>query len=81
MMQIPNPSWLTKILFCGSMKLLSSGVEDLENNHPKLRTLTSRLTSKYLDSMAKKYNDNKQIQFYLPSYLTEGADALYKENQ
>ncbi len=81
MMGIPNPGWLTKILFCGSMKLLSSGVEDLENNHPKLRALTSRLTIKYLDLLAKKYNDNKQIQFYLPSYLTEGADALYKENQ
>jgi hypothetical protein len=80
MLQIPRVGCIGQFLFRSVLKILSRGYEGIEENHPMLRKLTSRMTIKFLDSLSKKYNDNKQIQFYLPSYLTEGADALYKEN-
>lgn len=78
---ISKVKWWINLLFCSVMKILSRGFETLEENHSKLRWITSKLTIVFLDALSKKYNDGKQIQFYLPSYLTEGADALYQENQ
>jgi hypothetical protein len=65
------------------MKILSffsKELQALEQHSKIIRWIMEKLTIALLQTLTVTYNQNKSVQFYLPSYLTEGADALYKEN-
>jgi hypothetical protein len=65
------------------MKILSffsKEMQALEQHSKIIRWIMEKLTVALLQTLTVAYNQNKSVQFYLPSYLTEGADALYKEN-
>jgi hypothetical protein len=65
------------------MKILSffsKEMQALEQHSKIIRWIMEKLTVALLQTLTVTYNQNKSVQFYLPSYLTEGADALYKEN-
>ncbi|GAB3251967.1 oxygenase MpaB family protein [Larkinella harenae] len=62
------------------IKLLSSGAQHVEKKHSFLRWMLGRMSVDFLQMLTTLFNQHKNVQFYLPEYLTEGAsefDTLY----
>ncbi|MGA0560172.1 oxygenase MpaB family protein [Larkinella sp. VNQ87] len=61
------------------MKLLCAGVQQVEERHSFLRWMIGRMSVDFLQTLTVMFNQFKQVQFYIPTYLTESAsdyDAL-----
>ncbi|WP_051041008.1 oxygenase MpaB family protein [Fibrisoma limi] len=63
------------------IKLLSSGLQRAETLMPVLRWLLGKMSVDFLQNTTTVFNGFKHAQFYVPTYLTEGAEALRQRNE
>lgn len=81
LLAIPTESVAKEHELARYIHLLSSGAEHIEEKNPFLRWMLSRMSVDFLQMLTTRFNDHKNVQFYLPEYLTEGASEFDTLNQ
>lgn len=76
LLDVPAESLSRQHELARHIQLLCSGAENVEKKHPFLRWMLGRMSVDFLQTLTTLFNHHKNVQFYLPYYLTESASEF-----